>query len=80
MKVKVHEFTMGDVDDFEIYVAEPLYKWEKSEPGQWVMANSLETPYYQSGWDINSYGTKVVIFADLKEADLTYFNLKWGIK
>ncbi len=80
MKVKVHEFTMGDVDDFEIYVAEPLLKWEKSEQGQWVMANASEVPYWTSGWDLNSYGTKVSIIAELKEEDATYFNLKWGIK
>ena len=80
MKIKVPEFTMGDVDNFEIYVAEPLYKWEKSEPGQWVMANSSEVPYWTSRWDLNSYGTRVSIIAELKEEDATYFNLKWGIK
>jgi hypothetical protein len=80
MKVKVHEFTMSDVDDFAIYVAEPLYKWEKSEQGQWVMANSVETPSWHSGWDQHTCSTRVIIVADLQEKDLTYFTLKWGIK
>lgn len=80
MKIKVYEFTMSDVDDVEIYVAEPLLKWEKSEQGQWVMANASEVPYWTSGWDLHTYSTRVQIIADLKEADVTYFNLKWGIK
>ncbi len=80
MKIKVHEFLMSDVDDFEIYVAEPLYKWEKSEQGQWVMANAVNTPSWHSGWDHNTFSTRVVIVADLTEKDLTYFNLKWGVK
>lgn len=80
MKVKVHEFVMSDIDDFEIYVADPLYKWEKSEQGQWVMSNATETPYYTSGFDHRTYGMRVVIMADLSEENVTYFNLKWGIK
>lgn len=80
MKIKVHEFIMSDVDDFEIYVAEPLYKWEKSEQGQWVMANAADIPSWHSGWDAATFQKKVTIIADLEEKDLTYFNLKWGIK
>jgi hypothetical protein len=33
----VHEFTMGDVEDPDLYAAQPLIEWEKSESGQWVM-------------------------------------------
>ena len=80
MKIKVHEFTMGDVDDFEIYVAEPLYKWEKSEQGQWIMANAIDKPVWHSNWDAHTFGMRVIIIADLQEKDATYFNLKWGIK
>jgi hypothetical protein len=80
MKVKVYEFSMSDVDDFEIYVAGPLYNWEKSEQGQWIMANAVETPSWHAGWDHNIYGRRVYIMADLHEKDVTYFNLRWGIK
>jgi hypothetical protein len=31
--VVVHEFTMGDVEDPDIYAAEPLLAWQKSEAG-----------------------------------------------
>ena len=80
MKIKVHEFLMSDVDDFDIYAAEPLYNWEKSEQGQWVMNNAVDKPSWHSGWDHVTFQNKVTIIADLEEKDLTYFNLKWGIK
>ena len=43
-QVIVHEFRMGDVDDPDLYAAHPMYEWEKSEEGQFVMQNSLKTP------------------------------------
>ena len=30
----VHEFTLGDVDDPEIYAAVPLYEWQLSDAGK----------------------------------------------
>lgn len=80
MKIAVHEFYMGDVDDIEVYIADPLYKWEKSEQGQWVMDRAITPPVWNTGWDISRYGVRVVITADLREEDATYFTLKWGIK
>jgi len=37
--IVVHEFLMGDVEDPDLYAADPLIKWEQSEIGQWVMKN-----------------------------------------
>ena len=31
--VTVHQFTMGDVDDPQLYAAEPLLNWQNSESG-----------------------------------------------
>jgi hypothetical protein len=74
----VHSFTMADVEDPEIYAAEPLLKWEKSEAGQWVMTNALETPTWHTFADHNTYGIRCVIKARLSEEDATFFTLKWG--
>ena len=43
-EVVVHSFSLGDVDDPDLYAAQPLYEWEKSEAGQWVMKNAADTP------------------------------------
>lgn len=78
MKIVVLEFLLGDVEDPQLYAAGPIYEWEKSEQGQWVKDNAKDTPEWFTGPDMSSYGYKVRIVADLKEEDVTYFNLKWG--
>lgn len=73
----VHEFTMGDVDDPDIYAAEPLWQFQQSEKGQWVIEHSLETPVYQRVIDQTYYGYKYKISARLTEQNITYFLLKY---
>ena len=73
----VHEFTMGDVDDPDIYAAEPLWQFQQSEKGQWVIEHSLETPIYQRVIDQMYYGYKYKISARLTEQNITYFLLRW---
>jgi hypothetical protein len=75
--IVVHSFTMGDVDDPDLYAAQPLWEWENSEVGQWVMENAVETPMWQRQLDYSTYGTRYVITAKLKDADHTYFLLKY---
>lgn len=80
MKIVVHEFTMGDVDDPMLYAAQPLWDWENSEQGQWVMSSAIETPTYHLGGDPYQWGHVIRITANLNEKDVTYFKLKWGNK
>lgn len=80
MKIKVHEFRMNDVDDVEIYAAEPIWNWQQTDAGKFVMEHAAEPPVWHSYHDYSTYGTKIAIVADLKEKDITYFNLKWGVK
>ena len=76
-KVCVHQIRMGDVDDPDLYIAEPLYKWEKSEEGQWIMKNSKEQPMYTKQTDYDWYGHTYKIIAWLEDKDLTYWKLKY---
>ena len=74
----VHEFSISDVDDPEIYAAEPLWKWQESEAGQWVMENATETPYWISSTNYQTWGHKFKIMARLSEQNQTYFKLKFN--
>jgi hypothetical protein len=76
--VVVHSFTMGDVDDPDLYAAEPLINWEKSEVGQWVMANAVETPSWHRMADPYNYGYSYQIRAKFKGAVLTEWLLRYG--
>ena len=78
MKIIVHEAMLVDNEDPQIYAAGPIYDWERSDSGKWVMANALITPFWKTVVDYNNANTKVQIIADLKEQDITYFKLKWG--
>lgn len=77
-EVTVHEFTMGDVDDPDLYAAQPLWEWQQSEFGQWVMKNAADTPTWHRVADPTSYGYKYVITAKLMGPCLTEWLLRHG--
>jgi hypothetical protein len=79
-KVAVHRFMMGDVEDPDLYAAEPLWNWQQSEAGKWVMEHSIETPMWMRYIDNLTFGHNYAIIAWLKEQDYTYWCLKWGTK
>ena len=73
----VHTFTMGDVEDPDLYAAEPLLEWEKSEFGQWCMKNAADTPTWHRIADPVSYGYKYQIRAKFMGPSLTEMLLKY---
>lgn len=77
-KVVVHRFTMGDVEDPDLYAAEPLYQWQNSEMGQWIMERSVDAPEWHRQPDMMQYGYQYAIVAKLKDVDYTWWTLKWG--
>ena len=77
-KVVVHRFKVSDVDDPDIYAADPIYKWEKSEPGQFVMKHAIDKPEWRRGLDSSFYGYNYIIIAELEMKKLSEFYLKWG--
>lgn len=76
-KVLLHSFTMGDVEDVEIYMAQPIYEWQQTELGKWCMENATDLQY-QIQTDYNTMGHRVVITGILSGKKLTYFLLKKG--
>lgn len=77
-EIIVHEFSMGDVDDPDLYAAQPLHEWESSDEGQWVMKNAAETPSWYRIADFTSFGYKYQIRAKLMGPALTEWLLKYG--
>jgi len=77
-KVVVYRFSIGDVDDPYLYAAEPLYQWEKSDSGQFVMKHAIEPPVWRTHTDSYNYGYQCVIVAELEKKKLVEFYLKWG--
>lgn len=76
--VTVHSFRMGDVEEPDLYAAQPLYDWQQSPQGQWIMANAVETPSWNRLADPASMGYRYEIRAKLAGAALTEWLLRYG--
>jgi hypothetical protein len=75
--VCVHEITMGDVEDPDLFVADPIWKWQQTDAGKFVMEHAVEPPYWIRQLDYNTWGHKYGIMARLSEPDQLFFELKW---
>jgi len=74
----VHEFMLGAVDDVEIYASQPIWEWQQTDMGKWVMSKAVEPPCWHRQNDFATYQQRFVITAKLKEKDVTFWQLKWG--
>ena len=77
-KVVVHKFSMGDVDDPDLFVAQPIYEWQESDAGKFIMEHAVEKPYWHRSTDPANYGHRYDIVARLSEQNETFWTLKWG--
>ena len=76
--VVVHTIRMGDVDDPDLYAAEPLWKWQESEQGKFVMKHAVDKPEWHRHTDYVTYGYKYAVTAELEAKKLSEFLLRWG--
>ena len=78
-KIVVHTFRVGDVEDPDIYAAEPILDWEKGEAGRFVMKHALENKItWHRELDFATYGFRYAIVAELQGPRATEYYLKWG--
>ena len=77
MLITFHQFSMGDVDDVDIYAAQPIYEWQQTEQGQWVMQHAQDLRYYTNP-DLTSFGHRITIRGQLDERLATEYFLRWS--
>jgi hypothetical protein len=73
----VHTINMGDIEDPDVMIAEPIWQWQQTDAGKWIMDNSNPTPSWHRFIDPNTYGYLYQIRAYLTHAQLTYYKLKY---
>ena len=73
----VHTIRMGDVEDPDLFVAQPIYEWQQTEAGKWIMENSNPTPSWHRQVDYTTYGHLYQIKAYLTHKQLTFWKLKY---
>jgi hypothetical protein len=71
----LHEFRMADVEDVDIYVAQPIYEWQQTEQGKWCMENAKDLEYHTQ-MDYLTMGHRVVITGYLCGKHATFYALK----
>jgi hypothetical protein len=80
MLIAFHSFSMGDVDDVDIYVAQPIYEWQQTEQGKWVMENARNLTYHTAP-DPHAFGYRITISGEMDTGPLlTEYLLKWPKK
>lgn len=75
--VNAYEFTVSDVEDPDIYAAEPIFEWQNSEAGKWMMKHSDPTPSWHQMTDIAAWGVRYLIRGYLSPENYTYWKLKY---
>lgn len=74
---KVCTIKLGDVDDPDLYIAQPIYDWQQTEAGKYVMKHSCPKASWHRHMDMNTYGYEYFIMAYFTPEQLTYWKLKF---
>ena len=77
-KKHIKTFRLGDTEDPEIYAAQPIYEWQQTEEGKWVMEHGLDPTYIISTDPLN-YGYVVVIHAHILPKDWTEYLFRFDL-
>jgi hypothetical protein len=71
---------MGDVEDPEIYAAQPIYEWQQTEQGKWVMEHANNLTYHTAP-DPHAFEYRITISGEMDTGPrLTEYLLKWPKK
>lgn len=76
-KVVVHKFRMSDVDDPDMYAAQPLHEWEQSEKGKWITKHAADVLEWKRMVDHATYGYIYTISALFDEKTYIWYKLKF---
>lgn len=75
-KFQVHSFELSDLDDATVYAAGPIWEWQKTEIGQWVMANAADIPTWHTNISETTLGYEVSVIAEFEDEKITEWLLR----
>ena len=74
-EIDVHEILMGDVEDPDLMIAAPIYEWQQTDAGKYVMEHSDPTAkWVRAPFNM---GHKYTIKGYFTDKQVTYFKLKY---
>ena len=66
---------MGDVEDVEIYAAQPIYEWQQTSAGKFCMEKATDVEWHTM-LDPNMMGHRITITGWLEDKYATFWALK----
>lgn len=78
IEVDCKEILIGDVEDPDFMITLPIYKWQQTDAGKYIMKHSDPTPRWvrhAAGNDL--FGHRYIIKGYLTDKQVTYWNLKY---
>lgn len=75
--ITLHSFTLGDIEDIEIYAADPIYKWEQTAAGKWALAHAHNVQW-KKDLDFKAMGYRVTIYGYLEPKLAVEYTLRYG--
>jgi hypothetical protein len=75
--IVAHRFKVSDVEDPDLYAAEPIHEWQQSEVGKWLMENSKPEPVWTRDFDPLTFSHVYAIKGYLTPENYTYWKLKY---
>lgn len=80
MKIAFYRFNMPDCEDPDVMLAEPVWQWQQTDHGRWVIENARDLTYHHCH-DVNYWGYDVVIRGDISDPrKITEYFLRWPSK
>lgn len=76
-QVLVHEISMGDVEDPDLMVAQPIYEWQQTDAGKYVMEKSDPAPKWVRGNHPQTYGHLYKIYGYFTKEEACWWRLKF---
>ena len=73
----VKEIRVSDVEDPDLVVAQPMWEWQQTEAGKYVMEHSNPRPSWYHSYDYTYYGNLYIIKAYFTPEQLTYYKLRF---
>lgn len=77
-KVVVYRFKVSESEDPDLYASQPLWEWQNSDQGKFVMNNAVKTPIWQKQLDYASFCYNFAVVAELPKSKLSEYYLRWG--
>jgi hypothetical protein len=75
-EITVHTIYMSDVEDPDLMVAQPIWEWQQTEKGKWVMENTVD-PSWHRVMNVYTFGYDYHIRAKFTPEQITFYRLKF---